>query len=354
MEQSVFNNRLRQVLLLILIISMAILLISQLSIFIPGILGGFTLYILSRNSYFQLIFKRKWKRGWAALLYLFIYLIILAIPIYLTITLVSPKIEELFNNQEKVMENIKGFSANVEKLVGVKLFTPETTKNISQKISSFIPTIINSTLSIFANLLLAFFLTYYLLVNGRAVEKMLSKLIPLKPKNINSLASETRMMVKANAIGIPIICIIQGIFATLGYWIFGVEDWALWGFVTGVMAYFPLVGTMIVWVPLAVMLFSTGNNVGGIGLTLYSFIVTGNVDYVARFSLLKRMGDVHPLVTLFGVIVGLQLFGFVGLIFGPLLISYILILVRIYINEFSESEVEVEHLGIEPPVQKPS
>lgn len=52
---------------------------------------------------------------------------------------------------------------------------------------------------------------------------------------------------------------------------------------------------------------------------------------------MKRMGDVHPLVTILGVIVGLGLFGFIGLIFGPLLISYFLVLVKIYMNEFSES-----------------
>ena len=81
-------------------------------------------------------------------------------------------------------------------------------------------------------------------------------------------------------------------------------------------------------------MFATGNDFYATGLTLYSIIVTGNVDYVARITLMKKIGDVHPLITILGVIVGLKLFGFVGLIFGPLLISYFIILVRIYINEF--------------------
>ena len=77
---------------------------------------------------------------------------------------------------------------------------------------------------------------------------------------MNKLAGETKMMIKANALGIPIICFVQGVFAALGYWIFGVEDWGMWGFVTGVFAFFPLVGTMIVWVPLVIYLFLQGNN----------------------------------------------------------------------------------------------
>jgi predicted PurR-regulated permease PerM len=177
-----------------------------------------------------------------------------------------------------------------------------------------------------------------MLMNGLDMEKQLTRMVPLKKSNIDQLTSETKIMVKANALGIPIICAVQGIFATLGYWIFGIEDWGLWGFVTGVLAYFPIIGTMAVWVPLVIYQFSVGDTGLAIGLTIYSIIVTGNVDYITRLGLMKKMGNVHPLVTVMGVIVGLGLFGFIGLIFGPLLISYLFILIKIYVNEFSETE----------------
>ena len=177
-----------------------------------------------------------------------------------------------------------------------------------------------------------------MLVNGKEIERYLNKVIPLKRHNVNQLASETKLMIRANAIGIPIICIVQGIFATLGYWIFGVDDWALWGFVTGVFAFFPLVGTMIVWVPIMVYMLASGITWPAIGLGIYSIIVTGNVDYITRLGLLKKMGNVHPLITVIGVIAGLNLFGFMGLIFGPLLVSYFIVLVKIYFNEFSQTE----------------
>ena len=93
---------------------------------------------------------------------------------------------------------------------------------------------------------------------------------------------------------------------------------------------------MIIWVPLVIYIYASGLDWPATGLMLYSFIVTGNVDYVARITLMKKIGDVHPLITVLGVIVGLNLFGFIGLVFGPLLVSYFLILVKIYFNEFSE------------------
>ena len=92
---------------------------------------------------------------------------------------------------------------------------------------------------------------------------------------------------------------------------------------------------MIVWVPLVIYLYSMNHTATATGLTVYSILVTGNVDYITRLVLLKKIGNVHPMVTILGVIVGLQLFGFMGLIFGPLLISYFIIFIKIYMNEFS-------------------
>jgi len=335
MTQKLFSERLRQVLVLLLIILIAWLLIMQMTSFIPGLLGGLTLYILSRTLYFQLIYKKKWKKGLTALLFIIGYLLIISLPVYLSITLVSPKINEIVQNQDKIVSNIQGISAKIADKTGYQVLSADTAKSISQKVSLLIPRLLNSTANLLANLLMMFFLLYYLLVNGKETEKYLDKMIPLKPRNIGLLATETKMMIRANALGIPIICIVQGAFAALGYWIFGVDDWGLWGFITGVFAFFPLVGTMIIWVPLAGYLFMQGHSWQALGLTIYSIIVTGNVDYVARLSLMKKLGDVHPLITVLGVIVGLNLFGFIGLVFGPLLVSYFLILVKIYLNEFS-------------------
>ena len=144
-----------------------------------------------------------------------------------------------------------------------------------------------------------------------------------------------KKLVKANAIGIPLISIIQGLTATLGYFLFGVDEFVLWGFFTGIFAFFPIVGTMVVWVPIVIYMFVTGDTWNATGLLLYSLLITGNIDYVARITIMKKMGNVHPVITVLGVLIGLGLFGFIGLIFGPLLVSYIVVLFRIYMNEFT-------------------
>ncbi len=341
---ALFNNRLRQIVLLLVIAFLAISLLTQLYAFLPGFLGAITLFILTRVWYQKLIQQKKWGKGLTAMLFIIGALVIVAIPIYFSIRMVMPRVTGLLNNQHEVMQGLQIFSDKIESYFGIKIFTDENTKSVSAKISASIPKILNSTANVLTNLLMLFFLYYYLLVHGKAIERYLNHIIPLKSENVDTLALETISMIRANALGIPIICIVQGIFATIGYVIFGVKDWGMWGFVTGVFAFFPLVGTMIIWVPLVIYLYAAGENYMATGLAIYSIVVTGNVDYITRLGLLKKMGNVHPLVTVLGVIVGLQLFGFMGLIFGPLLISYFIILVKIYINEFAAKSPASEEI----------
>ena len=334
MNQHVFNERFRQVFLFILIVFIAALLISKLTLFIPGFLGGITLYILSRNLFFKLVYQYKWKKGLTALLFILSYLILIALPVYFSIELIKPKLHAITMHQDKLLQGAQVIAEKLEKMAGISLFNEENAKILAGNISSIIPGLVNNTAVLLTNLIMMFFIYYYMLVAGKETEKYVSRIIPLKKENVNLLATETKEMIRANALGIPLICIVQGVAATIGYWIFGVEDWGMWGFFTGLFAFFPFVGTMIIWVPLVAYLYAIGLDWQATGLALYSLIVTGNVDYIARITLMKKIGDVHPLVTVLGVIVGLNLFGFVGLIFGPLLISYFLVLIKIYVNEF--------------------
>jgi predicted PurR-regulated permease PerM len=342
-----FNDRLRQLLLALLIILLIFFSIRELRLFMPGLLGALTLYILSRGSYFQLVYNKKWKRGRAAAIFLLYYILLLGIPVFVAVTLISPKINNVLSDPTTAIANIKQAILQVQQKIGFTFVTEKSLSDTLNKTVAFVPSLVNSTLNLITNFVTMLFFLYYMLYHGRESERALFQLIPLKDANTAMLASETKKMVKANAIGIPVISIIQGATATLGYFIFGVNEFALWGFLTGIFAFFPVVGTMIVWVPLVIYMYATGDTLHATGLLLYSLIVTGNVDYISRITIMKKMGNVHPVVTVLGVLIGLGLFGFVGLIFGPLLVSYIIILFKIYMNEFVEpvEEEEKKHNG---------
>jgi predicted PurR-regulated permease PerM len=283
-----FNNRLRQIILLAVIILIAILLIKHFYIFLPGVLGAITLYMLSRHYYFKLIYEKKWRRGWTAFLYILFYTVIIGLPVYAAIVMVSPKLTALFTNPVEITVAVKMFSNKILQSTGFELFSDDNIKAVTQRAANSVPKILSITANLLTNLLLMFFVLYYMLVHGSQMETELNNLIPLRKKNLSILATETKVMIKANAIGIPLLAIIQGLVGMLGYWIFGVKEFALWGFITGVCSVIPIVGTGLVWLPLTIYLFAIGNTWQGFGLGIYSLIVLTNIDYVARITVLKK------------------------------------------------------------------
>ncbi len=340
-----FNERLRQILLLFVIILLTYLCVKELTVFLPGLLGAITLYILSRATYFQQVYNYKRKKGTLAALYILYYLVIIGVPIILAIMLIRPKMDGLLENPQAMIASVKASVMEVQDKLGIHLVAERTINSSIEKLYAYLPSLLNSTANLIANLAIMLFVLYFMLYNGKEMERYLNRIIPLKQENINTLASETKIMVKANALGIPLISTVQGVVASIGYFFFGVQDWALWGFFTGIFAFFPVVGTMAIWVPLVIYTYATGSTWQATALFFYSLLVTGNVDYIARITLLKKMGNVHPVITILGVIIGLGLFGFIGLVFGPLLLNYVIVLFEIYTNEF----VEKDHATVENP-----
>jgi predicted PurR-regulated permease PerM len=144
--------------------------------------------------------------------------------------------------------------------------------------------------------------------------------------------------VLSNAIGIPLTAIVQGVAALVIFFILKVDNPWLLFVLTTVAAMIPILGAALIYVPLSVFLFVKGDHTSGIVMLLYGFIVIGTVDNLFRIWLLKRMGETHPLITLFGVLIGLKIFGVVGLIFGPILISLFLLMIKIYSIEFGKAK----------------
>jgi predicted PurR-regulated permease PerM len=180
-----------------------------------------------------------------------------------------------------------------------------------------------------------YFILYFMLVEGRRMEAALHEWIPLKDENTLLLRRETNNLVYSNAVGIPLIALLQGLLGLIAYLVLGVNEPIFWFVVTCLASMVPVVGATLAYVPVAILFFASGMNLRGVIMLAYGFGIISTIDSVFRFWLQKKIGDVHPLITGFGVIIGLNLFGFIGLIFGPILISIFLLLIKIYINEFS-------------------
>jgi predicted PurR-regulated permease PerM len=141
-------------------------------------------------------------------------------------------------------------------------------------------------------------------------------------------------IIYSNAVGIPFMMLGQGLVASLVYWAFGVPNIIFWAFMTAVCGLIPMVGTVIVSVPLGIWFVAQGMVMKGIFLMLCGLLVIANIDNLMRIMLNKKISNTHPLIIIFGVILGIPLFGFWGILFGPLMISTFLLLIRIYYREY--------------------
>ncbi|MCB0508750.1 MAG: AI-2E family transporter [Bacteroidetes bacterium] len=335
MLRATFTEQFRQVVIFALLTALGILIFIQINFLVPGILGAITIYILNRKVLFKLVHQKRWNRYVATCLLLLVDAIVLLIPFGLAILFAVPKLQNFTHNANDLFLGIKEIIKKIDAYTGIELLSKDNLKNIPSIVSSFLPNFLNITANIFINLSTMFFILFFLLFHSNKIENTLLKFIPLRDENKKLVTSETKSIVTSYAIGIPVIAIAQGFCAYIGYKIFGISDPILWGFVTCVLSVIPFVGSSLIWIPLSVYLISNGQTESGIFLALYCIVVVLNIDNVLRLFLLKAFADIHPLITLFGVITGLKLFGFMGLIFGPLLVSYFLLMIRIYVNEFS-------------------
>jgi predicted PurR-regulated permease PerM len=329
------NNRIKQIGFLILLVGLSILIFTQLSSFLPAFLGAVTLYVLMRKAMHKMVHERKLSKGLSASILLIISFLIVLVPTWILITLLSTKINAAVQNSDQVLAAIKHFANQIEQKYNIELLSNDNMGKARTMVATSLPNILGATFNTLTSLAIMYFMLYFMLTQSREIELWLFRHLPLKTENKVWLGNDFQKLVFNNAIGMPLIALAQGIVALIGYLIFGVPDPLFWFVVTSFAAMLPFVGAALAYVPLGILLLSQGPAWKGIVILIYGFAIIGLTDNIFRITLQKRLGDVHPLITLFGVILGVNLFGFIGLIFGPILISVFLLLIYIYVNEFS-------------------
>ena len=335
------SNVIRQVFVILVIVFMASLIFREMLPYLTGVLGAITIYVLFRNWMATLVKKKKWKPSLAAFLIMFISFVGILLPIGGVIWLLSNKIGRAVNNSEQVVNAFKDQLSNVEHYVGFDVASKIDTGAITSWLSENLQNVVGGTFNAFIAIGLMYFMLYYMLTNRRELRKSLIDYIPLKDDNLKEVGAEMQSVVRSNAIGIPLVALAQGIIALIGFLIFGVDEPFFWFVIVTIGSMIPFVGTFIGILPVFLISLSSGDAFQAWGILIYGIVVVGTTDNVIRLYVLKKLDDVHPLITLIGVIVGVPIFGFIGLIFGPLLISLFIALVKVYRKEYGEKETEV-------------
>jgi predicted PurR-regulated permease PerM len=330
-----FKEQYRRYSLIAIIICIGLILIFYLKSFWGGLLGAMAIYIMLRGLMNTLTDKGM-KPGLAAFILLTGFILCVLVPLSLVIWLLIHRIVDMNLDSQAIMQQIKHITSLLEEKTGYDMLDIEHLSSVAGTLSKVGQTILKGISSFFVNVFVMVFALYFMLKSGKRMEAHIHTLLPFSESGKKEILSKIHQLVRSNTIGIPLQAVIQGLIATLGYFLFSAPIPLIFGFLTCFATVIPIIGTALVWVPLVAYMGLSGDWTHALGLTIYATLIISQTDNLIRFILQKKMADTHPLVTFFGVVIGLSLFGFMGIIFGPLLLSVFLLCINIFKKEYLE------------------
>lgn len=319
-----------------IILAFGFMLLMSLIQFFTAFLAAIILYILGKGFANFLITKKRWKKSTTAILVIIISFFIILLPISLLITLLYNKIASVIANPTSIIEAARHLDEVIKEQTGFEVLSDNTIAAIQNFSTNILSSVLNSSLNLISTILMMYFFLYFMIVNINRMEAGILYYLPFRREKILMFGNELVALTFSNSVGIPLIALAQGILGYGAYKLTGVPEAGFWGVITGFCSILPIVGSGIVWVPIAGYLLVTGSSWQSVFVIIWGALIMGSSDNVIRFILAKKMADVHPVVTILGVIMGLKYFGIIGLIFGPVLISFFLILLKIYYLEYQK------------------
>jgi predicted PurR-regulated permease PerM len=327
---SIFNYKQRNNIILVSIIVLGCFLLYALSELFSSILGAIVLFTIFRTFYLNMVEKRKLNSTFAALIIIFISLIVIVIPFLSLSIMVIGKIGSI--NRDALP--IEQWTAKIDAFTGTNLNQPHFAEDTLQKLGAYaadlFPSLLGSAANIILTLLVMYFLLYFMFTQMQEFENGLLKYAPFREQHALKFAQALRDSTYSNVLGQGIIAVTQGTLLAMGFYAFEIPDAVFWGVIGCFLSFLPVVGAPTMCIPASIIFFASGHSLKGVLLLAYGLLFIGNVDNVLRVVINKRVGNTHPIISIIGVFIGLPLFGILGLVFGPVLLSYFLLLLEIY------------------------
>ncbi|HET8737329.1 MAG TPA: AI-2E family transporter [Pricia sp.] len=322
-----------QVFMLIIILSLGVLLFVSMVPYLSGVLGAIIIYVLLRVPMSRLV-EKGWPPALSAGVLLLLSFIGILLPVAGLVMMLGNRLGKAIDGSEKAIDAVKEQLGTWEMQIGFDLTSQVDAAAVSTWLSKNLQGVAGGTFNMLIALAIMYFLLYYMLTRRRQLRNSLFEYIPIDRENLAIMGEETRAVVRSNAIGIPLVALAQGVISLLGFLIFGIKDPFFWAVIVTIGSMVPFIGSLLGILPAFLFTLAADDTWQAWAILTYGIVIVGATDNLFRMYVLKRLDNVHPLITLIGVIVGVPIFGIVGLIFGPLLISMFLLTVRIYKKEY--------------------
>jgi predicted PurR-regulated permease PerM len=315
------------------------------------IFGALILFVIFRSLYHFLVRRARIRKQFAAVLVIIISIFVVLIPSYFLLSIIITEIQQLLLDQASIIASIQSgghFLTNLLSRLNIPIDVFQT--KIEERAMELASQAINYT-SLFIlgsiqslsrqsiGLLIMYFLLYYLFTGEDSdFMRQISVAVPFNEKNTATLLDEFRIMVRTTLIASGAVALVQGGILTIVFLIFEIQGAFLWGAIAAILSFLPVVGAPLVWVPAAIVQLLQGDYIAGIAIFATGLFISV-IDNFLRPVIQKKVGEIHPFLSLLGIVIGVSLFGLLGIVIGPLLLSYFVLTVQMFSREYlSERE----------------
>jgi predicted PurR-regulated permease PerM len=315
-----------------LVAILGVVIVLALAPYASGLLGAPVLYVIFAPLHERLARMLR-SKAVAAIVVILVALVGLVLPIAWVVTLLVGQAQDAAAGVLK-----SPLLGHLDTLVIGPFAVGQQLKQLGSQLVSLMGgsaiSLLGTATRITLNLLFTFFGFYYLLMDPHAAWRGLRPYIPFSDENVEILRERFGAVTISTVLGTGLCALAQATLVASAFAVAGIGDAVFWGAVTMVLAVLPVVGSGMVWGPAAIVLVAQGRPGAGIAMALWGALVVGNIDNVIRPWISNRYAQVHPLITLVGAIAGVSYMGILGLLIGPLALSYFFELLTMYRREY--------------------
>jgi predicted PurR-regulated permease PerM len=281
----------------------------------------------------------------ASLISILAILIIIALPITLAVYITVNETEKFIGNIDKIKVAFENIILKIQSFSKLKVFTPYIDKidealfsllqNTGVLITKNIGSIFSQTYSIVANFLFSFIIAFYLIRDGNQFLDYISSIVDDK-EGFYKILKSIRDSINATVLGGVLTALIQGTVGAVGFFIVGLNAFFLWLFLIAMFSFVPLVGTAIIWLPVGIYLFAEGSIIKGVFIFVWGVLAIGMIDNYVRPLIISSKINIHPMILFFAILGSVIVFGPIGIILGPVIVSVADAIVRTYVSSKSK------------------
>jgi len=350
MEEYYFKRAL-SVMIFVALLILAFLVLRPIAL---SIISGLILAFIF-SPVFKKINNNIKNRNISAGLIVFAFVTLLIIPAFFLTPLVLNQSIKIYSLSKQVdfREVLGSVFQGLEQIFPSFVVPEDFVTEIGASLDSFATKttslIVNSISEIFLNfpsillqLFVMFFVFFFVMKDNEEFIAYLKSLLPFSKDIEKKLFKSSKEITVSVIYGQFIIGIVQGIIAGIGFFIFGIPNALFLTLIASIAGIFPIIGTTIVWIPVSIYLLVAGNSFEAIGILLFG-LLSSTVDNFLRPLIVSRRTQLEPSIVIIGMVGGWFFFGVLGLLLGPLILAYLLILLELYRKESSTNKFLLEH-----------